>query len=409
MGGSSSKLELPDVPLFDESKASVGFGDVQDYEEQVRSSIEKANLLATQAYGQSTFFRYTTLFAGFCLLIVGIYFSYLYLWPWLMSFTIPSIPGPSNLSVTSAVLMEDGKPDIDVHDKVVKSISNGQVDVSVNDLGATANQKVVVHYIYTGGADQSVEAAYNGRLVIKPTVKSSGGYGPSWSGFPTNHLSTAKDATQVSTVAASSAPLSDGKEGSYGYQFWMYIKDWNYKFGQEKDVVLRTDSTNSAIMNPRITLHPTDNTLKISVSIFPSGSDSSKTEPAPAGHSGATDDVFICEVPDIPLQTWVAVSVTVSSRNLDVYLNGMLVKSCLLTGVPKPAAGDIVLNKDGGFSGWMCSFYSYSKMLQPADTQMFFASGVPCSIPGTTAPTTNAKVTFGLFDTKGKEVSKYVF
>jgi hypothetical protein len=203
---------------------------------------------------------------------------------------------------------------------------------------------------------------------------------------------------------ASQAPLSDG---SYGYQFWMYIKDWNYKFGEEKSVFFRSDATNSSIMNPNVTLHPTDNTLRVSVSIFPSNANSSKTEPAPAGHSGATDDVFTCDVPNIPLQTWTAVAVTVSSRNLDVYLNGNLVKSCVLSGVPKPSAGDIQLNSNGGFSGWMCSFYHYSKLLLPSDVQSFYNSGVSCTIPGT-APS-NYNVTFGLFDTKGKEVSKYVF
>jgi hypothetical protein len=79
-----------------------------------------------------------------------------------------------------------------------------------------------------------------------------------------------------------------------------------------------------------------------------------------------------------------------------------------MTGVPKPAAGDIQLNKSGGFSGWMCSFYHYDKMLQPSDAQSFFASGVPCSVPGT-SPAPNSKVTFGFFDTKGTEVSKFVF
>jgi hypothetical protein len=170
----------------------------------------------------------------------------------------------------------------------------------------------------------------------------------------------------------------------------------------------RSDATNSNIMNPNVTLHPTDNSLKISVSIFPS-SGSSKAEPAPAGHSGASDDVFVCEVPNIPLQTWVAVSVTVSSRNLDVYLNGKLVKSCLMTGVPKPAAGDIELNRDGGFSGWMCSFFHYARMLQPSDAQAFYSKGVPCSVPNTSGGERPYKVTFGLFDTKGTETAKYVF
>jgi hypothetical protein len=198
----------------------------------------------------------------------------------------------------------------------------------------------------------------------------------------------------------------NGKDSSYGYQFWMYVTDWNYKYGEEKHIMSRADSGNSAIKNPLVTLHPTDNSMKISVSIFPENNNSSKTEPAPAGHSGSTDDVYVCEVQNIPLQTWLAVSVTVTTRSLDVYLNGKLVKSCQVSGVPKPVSGSVTLNDNGGFSGWMCSFFHSDKFLAPEDAQSFFSSGVPCTVPETS---TDKKVTFGFRDTKGEVVSKYVF
>jgi len=133
----------------------------------------------------------------------------------------------------------------------------------------------------------------------------------------------------------------------------------------------------------------------------------SKNEPAPSGSSGSTDDVFICEVPNIPIQKWVAVAITGDSKTLDVYLDGNLVKSCMLTGVPKPALGDIVLNDQGGFAGWMCSFNMYSKLLVPTDTQSFASTGAPCNIDD--ASSSSFKTQFGFFNSSGKEVSKYVF
>ena len=196
---------------------------------------------------------------------------------------------------------------------------------------------------------------------------------------------------------------SSGESASYGYQFWLFIQDWNYKFGEDKPIFSRTDPSGS-IQNPSVMLHPTDNTLKISVSVYPN-EHTSKNDPAPAGHSGATDDVFLCEVPNIPIQQWVSVAITVDSRNLDVYLNGNLVKSCLLTGVPKPAMGDVVLHDKGGFSGWLCSFNSYSHYLVPSDVQLFNIGGVPCSI----SDDQSYSAKFGFFDSSGKEVSKYVF
>jgi hypothetical protein len=232
-----------------------------------------------------------------------------------------------------------------------------------------------------------------------------------FSGSSPNLLPYTKDAQTIATIQSGSAPLSAGTQGAYGMQFWMYIKDWNYNFGKDKNVIVRSDPTNNGIMNPKISLHPTDNSLKVSVSVFPdSTGTSSKTEPAPYGHSGSTDDVFICEVPDIPLQTWVAVSVTVFSRNLDVYLNGKLVKSCVLSGVPKPVSGDITLNGDGGFSGHLCNFYHYPRMLEPGDAQSFFSQGHSCSADtdSKVAKATGYGFKFGIYDVQGKQLSQYV-
>jgi hypothetical protein len=222
-------------------------------------------------------------------------------------------------------------------------------------------------------------------------------------------LPYSKEARTEALIPSASAPLSGGQDGAYGMQFWMYVQDWNYKFGVEKHVVSRGDPTNPAIMNPSISLHPTDNSLKISVSVFGDGS-SSKSEPAPAGHSGATDDVYICEVPDIPLQTWCSVSVTLFSRNLDVYLNGKLVKSCVLSGVPKPVAGDIYLNSGGGFSGYLCSFYHYPRMLTPDDASAFFSQGTSCTTAtqSIATKTTGYGFKFGVYDAAGKQLSQYV-
>jgi hypothetical protein len=219
-----------------------------------------------------------------------------------------------------------------------------------------------------------------------------------------NQLPVAKDATIASSIPSGTALVSD--KGDYGMQYWMYVKDWNYNFGKEKHVLSRNDSSNPAIMNPNITLHPTENTMKFSISIFPTGEGGSKTEPSPAGHSG-TDDVFVCEVPDIPLQSWFTVSLTAFDRNLDIYINGRLVKSCVLSGVPKPASGDIVMNNAGGFSGSLCGFYHYPKALLPSDAQSFYSAGSSCQI--TEDSKTKSWFNFGIYDVKGKEIKKYAF
>ena len=234
--------------------------------------------------------------------------------------------------------------------------------------------------------------------------------------YGTGNMPDAVDAQKGTTVTAAGAPLSAGNQGAYGMQWWMYIKDWNYGYGHEKPVLIRPDSTNPAIMNPKVTLHPTDNVLRIAVSVFPSDYSGGMSEPAPANAPETGDDVFNCEVPNIPLQSWFSVSLTVFERNLDVYLNGMLVKSCFLSGVPKPAVGDIQITPNGGFSGQVCGLQTSSKVINPSDAIAFYAASNSCVTTNPSAPnagamvnTTGYSVKFGLFDTVGKQLREYTF
>lgn len=418
MGGSSSKPSPSPVvqaPVFDATKLTAQLPDIEAYEDQVKATIDSLGAQLQSTWSSMSTYQYMFWMVFYILIFSAVvYICYYYLYPWILSrwptSVQPSSAGESkNLSITSATVgntLQNIKRD--VKEQLIGKIdtTKHELHVTIDDsIGVKRGESLTVNYEYTGEVPSSVTVGYGKTLDIVPSLKSGG---PSASSKPsswwnnTNLLTAPKDAKEMSTI---SVPIN-GDGGAYGYQFWMYVADWNYKFGQDKHIMSREDSTNTAIMNPMISLHPTDNTMKISVSIFPTSGDSSKAEPAPAGHSGATDDVFVCEIPNIPLQTWLAVSVTVSTRNLDVYLNGKLVKSCFLTGVPKPVSGSVSLNKGGGFSGWMCSFYHYAKLLVPTDAQTFFSSGVPCNVPGTS---TNYKVTLGVHDTKGQVVSKYMF
>jgi hypothetical protein len=422
MGGSTSKL----TPSIDLSQASIPVAELQ------RQVSEQANLAAqtvsSSTWGTAKIIIYILIgIAVLGAIATGLYFL----------FSIK--PLENSLTIMKATF---GTQDY-------TSQMQGKVDKDAlylskgfTELGATAdtaNGSGTILYKFMDESDSrsgiiskidevidisaanrdSKEGFTNKR---KPSSPSANKTGPSligrlknvfnYSGSSADLLPYPKDATSLATIPSSSAPLSGGQEGAYGMQFWMYIKDWNHNFGKDKFIISRNDSTNSNIGNPEVSLHPTDNTLKISISIFPDNHEnSSKAEPAPAGHSSSTDDVFVCEIPDIPLQAWTSVSITTFSRNLDVYLNGKLVKSCLLSGVPKPASGDIILNKDGGFSGYLCSFFHYPRMLVPSDAQTFYGQGTSCT--SITDPSTSSKVTgygfkFGVYDAAGKEINQYV-
>ncbi len=218
------------------------------------------------------------------------------------------------------------------------------------------------------------------------------------------------DGKTKTTIAAGELPAGSGAE--YGLQYWMFISDWDYKFGQEKQIIKRVASSGSTAASPYITLHPTDNSLQVRVAIFPTDSTAGAATP---GSTGTTGDSFTCTVENVPLQAWFSVSVTVFQRNLDIYINGRLVKSCVLPGVPRPVSGDIVIADGGGFSGSVCNVHVYPNMLGTEDAKAFFDAGTSCGQPAPTKTAVDPNSTFitifgytfkfSTLDRTGKELS----
>lgn len=215
-------------------------------------------------------------------------------------------------------------------------------------------------------------------------------------------------------IPAGEVPAGPGSD--YGVQYWMYISNWDYRFGEDKDVLKRISPTSSAVNSPRIYLGATDNTLHVTTSIFPLSTSAGAATPG----AGTNGDSFTCSVENVPLQSWFSVSVTVFQRNLDVYINGRLVKSCVLPGVPKPAVGDIILNDNRGFAGSVCNVNYYGAMLRPEDARAFYAAGTNCAPPGDQAgkPVDKDSIFITLFgytfrfsklSKDGKELSSYTF
>jgi len=222
------------------------------------------------------------------------------------------------------------------------------------------------------------------------------------------------DGKERTVIPTGEVPTSGGAD--WGMQYWMYISDWNYKFGADKDVVKRIAPNNPAITGPRVFLSAAENTLNVRLSIFPSDESAGAAEPT----ASSTGDFVDCSVENVPLQSWFSVAITVFQRNMDIYINGRLVKSCVLPGVPKPAVGDIILGDNGGFSGSTCNLNWYNTMLSPTDAKEFHAKGTTCAPPaeaGVTPPDKDSVFVtlfgytfrFSKIGKDGKELSSYTF
>ena len=215
----------------------------------------------------------------------------------------------------------------------------------------------------------------------------------------TDHAPTEVDGKTGSTVASAIS----GSNTSL--QFWMYIKDWDYKFGQKKYVIGQISATNLNVTAPQVSLHPTDNALDFSVSVYPSGSDMNTTNVG-----GSTAQIVTVE--NVPLQSWFAVSTTIYGRKFDVYINGRLVKSAVLDGVPMPASGNLVIGGAGGFAGSVCTVHTSSTKIEPADAAAFYAAGSACAGSSSSSSSQLSNLSlfgytfvFGVKDSSGKDVN----
>jgi hypothetical protein len=120
-----------------------------------------------------------------------------------------------------------------------------------------------------------------------------------------------------------------------------------------------------------VTLGSVENNLDIIMSVFPS-SDS----------SGSTNiSQQTCSITNVPIQRWVNLIISVYGRTLDVYLDGKLVKTCVLPGIAKVNNdADIIVTPTGGFSGWTSKLQYFSTPTDPQSAWNIYKAGYGSSM-----------------------------
>ncbi len=166
----------------------------------------------------------------------------------------------------------------------------------------------------------------------------------------------------------------------YSYSVWINVDDWNYRFDEPK-VIFASASTRG--VNPAVTLGPKVNSITVSVNLTNRTSDDDfeerwDTEGSPPTTVGTPQK---CVLHNIPLQKWVNLIVVLNNRALDLYVDGKLVRTCVLEGVPV-RYGKIWLTPDGGFSGQTASFRYFSYPLNPRQAYEVYREGYSGSLLG---------------------------
>jgi len=168
-----------------------------------------------------------------------------------------------------------------------------------------------------------------------------------------------KDAKVVTKILPDN--LEQANAANYAYSTWFYVDDWSYKYGEPKIILGRLDSDLNP--SPSIVLGAIENNLQIETTVYPNDESS-------------TASTHTCNVANVPIQKWVNVIVSLYGRTLDVYIDGKLVRTCVLPGVAKIASkSPVYVTPLGGFSGYTANIHYYGDALNPQQAYNIYRKG----------------------------------
>lgn len=163
--------------------------------------------------------------------------------------------------------------------------------------------------------------------------------------------------------------VSSKNSNNFSYSVWFYVTDWQYRLTETKDLVVRNTRGRKSSSNPHISLAPYENNINIVIDTIQNNSNKNQQH----HHHKQQNNCFIR---NFPLQRWVNLIISLNGRTLDVYLNGKLVRTCILPGVAKPVGeSDIKLTPNGGFSGWTSKLRFWAKPLNPQEAFNVYKEG----------------------------------
>ena len=131
----------------------------------------------------------------------------------------------------------------------------------------------------------------------------------------------------------------------FTWSVWIFIDNLEYLQGKYKNVFYKGyENTTSTTNAPGLYIAETKNELIVIMNTF----------------TTIQEKIII---PNIPLNKWLNVIIRCENNILDVYINGVIIKSIELSSVPKQNFGDIFVAANGGFAGYISNLVYYDRAL----------------------------------------------
>ena len=222
------------------------------------------------------------------------------------------------------------------------------------------------------------------------------------------------------SIASIEADKLKKSEGQFTMSCWIYIDDWNYKYGEQKVIMQRN---NQNFINPVIELGEYKNDLKVTLNTFEEGvteykeamkkvisDDKGYTFDSDTNDVSCNNEEIIfcktdnidlnsCDINDIintgiscsearqsetetidniPLQKWVNIITTISDRSIDTYINGKLVKTKTFSNAIDTTSfnnSDIEIVPNDGFGGFISKVRYYPYYISPQKAWDIYKEG----------------------------------
>lgn len=162
------------------------------------------------------------------------------------------------------------------------------------------------------------------------------------------------------TISGSDLPVGGS---NYTYSMWFYVNDWNDGFGSEKVILQRNGQGGKSA--PKVYLSPIENNVNIEIECM-------------ASSLGGPTQTSTCTLANIPLQRWVNLIISLNTRALDVYMDGKLVRTCVLPGsaVSTSDSDTLFLSPNGqGFDGFTSAIKYIPKTINPQTAYDIYTEG----------------------------------
>lgn len=184
------------------------------------------------------------------------------------------------------------------------------------------------------------------------------------------------------TVMKDLLPISPPYEGGeYSVSFWMYITAFKDLLAKNKHI-LEIQGTKKSMMV--VGLGSISNKLLVRVNTAtgdrPDPLSKANIEnlfKAKVYNSGLTENLELCDLPEVELQKWVSVAVVLSGKTCDVYMDGKLTRSCVLPNFYRvdPTGVKMKLLDYGGFEGYLGDVSTYNYALNPDQIYRMYMTG----------------------------------